>query len=292
MRRRITVLAPAKINLGLKVFPRRADGYHDIQSIFTTVRLCDEITVERGGAEIGCVVECEGMELPCENTFTVAYKAFCVLTGIKEGVRVHVRKRIPAGGGLGGGSSDASSFFHSLDSLFDTHLAPEHFMSLAGLVGSDVFFFTRAILLNKSADSYRPFAALVQGRGERVTPLRPRDDFSVVLVMPGVSVSTKEAYSFVDEHKSLSGKDEIEPAPLEDIYLDAVRNWSFKNDFTTPVVSRFSEIGDALRDIRQSGADFADMTGSGSAVYGVFSGRSRAEAACEALSENWRSMVV
>src|SRR5574344_1562408 len=201
----LTVFAPAKINLGLKVLPERGDGYHNIESIFTTVSLGDEIKVALTNLKNTCSVECEEMTLPRDNTFTAAYKAFCVLTGLDGGVSVKVTKRIPAGGGLGGGSSDASSFIQSIASLFGTQLSSAALISLAGEVGSDVFFFTRA-LLEANGDgpagriclSAKPFAAVVTGRGERVRRICCRSDYTVLLVLPGVGVSTKEAYALVD----------------------------------------------------------------------------------------------
>ena len=203
----ITVPAPAKINLGLKVFPKRADGYHDIQSVFQTVCLFDEITVSLEGEKNTCRVECDAFPLPEENTFTAAYKAFCVLTGIDKGVHVSVKKRIPAGGGLGGGSSDASSFIQSLDNLFGTKLDFSSLNQLAGKVGSDVFFFTHALNADggKRYSRFEPYAAYVEGRGELVRQIECRNDFSVVLVLPGVSVSTKTAYGLVDREMEKCG---------------------------------------------------------------------------------------
>ena len=127
-----TVLAPAKINLGLEIFPKRADGYHGLHSIFTTVGLFDEICVSKTDKKNTCIVESFGMELPEQNTITAAYKAFCVLTGIDSGVHVSIKKRIPAGGGLGGGSSDASSFIQSVNNLFKAGLGIDSRSAIAG----------------------------------------------------------------------------------------------------------------------------------------------------------------
>lgn len=282
----ITVTAPAKINIGLRVLPKRLDGYHSIESIFTTVSLYDTLTVSSDAPEGACIVECEEMNLPQENTFTTAYKAFCVLTGTKYGVRVNVTKRIPSGGGLGGGSSDASSFIQSVDRLFNTRLAADDLHKIAGLVGSDVFFFTQALIEGNK----RPFAAVVGGRGEQITPIEPRNDYSVVLVFPGVSVSTKDAYSWVD---SYLGK----RSPALDMrkeFQKPIKEWQFSNDFTTPVSGRFEKIANAIAALKNCGADFADMSGSGSTVYGIFVRKegeeisSLARTACEILSKNWR----
>ena len=266
----VAVLAPAKINVGLSVFPKRADGYHDIEGIFTTVSLYDTLSVSLEDGEGKCLVDCPSMELPKDNTFTAAYKAFCVLTGIRSSVRVTVDKRIPSGGGLGGGSSDAASFIQSIDRLFDTHLTALQLYDLALAVGSDVPFFMHALL---EAESGKPYVAYVTGRGENVEALPPRVDMEVRLFSSGISVSTKEAYAWLDAameggrvvHNAFTGKD----AWLAEWKKD-VADWSFVNDFTAPVVARHGAIADAIQNMKEAGALFADMSGSGATVFGVF----------------------
>lgn len=282
----VTVSAPAKINLGLQVLPRREDGYHGIRSIFTTVPLADELKVSLADGKDSCTVTCQGMKLPSQNTITVAYKAFCVLTGMNQSVSVKLTKRIPAGGGLGGGSSDASSFIQSIDSLFSTHLDAVSFETIASKVGSDVFFFTHALL---EAGNNEPYAAIVEGRGERVSAIPARSDYTVLLLFPGVSVSTAEAYRWVDEDAE---SDQTVRLPLAQLYSMGVRAWTFKNDFTPCVVRRCPLIGAALEDLRQNGADFAEMSGSGSTVYGVFERRVCALRAQQNLSSRWKVMVL
>lgn len=286
----VSVLCPAKINLGLRVFPKRADGFHHIQSIFTTVNLFDELKVTVTGERNTCRVNARGMKLPEENTFTKAYKAFCVLTGIDSGVLVEVDKKIPAGGGLGGGSSDASSFIQSLNSLFKAQLSDSDLLSLAGQVGSDVFFFTSAL----NADNgrrfgfYSPYCAVVGGRGEIIHEIEARNDFSVLLVMPGVEVSTKEAYCLVDN--AMNGN--VKPFDnMEVTYRKNVADWNFVNDFTIPVCESYAAVGNALSEIRKCGVDFADMSGSGSTVFGVFEDRKKALAARDCLEKKFRCFL-
>ena len=266
----VSVLCPAKINLGLRVFPKRADGFHHIQSIFTTVNLFDELKVTVTGERNTCRVNARGMKLPEENTFTKAYKAFCVLTGIDSGVLVEVDKKIPAGGGLGGGSSDASSFIQSVNNLFKAGLGIDSLSAIAGKVGSDVFFFTYALSAQdgKRFSKFEPFAAVVEGRGEKVRQIQHRSDFSVLLVFPNVGVSTKDAYALVDETLDLERR--RNKISLEEIYNLPVKNWSFKNDFTVPVSEKYAGIAEALIKLKSCGADFADMSGSGSTVFGIF----------------------
>ncbi len=297
MRKGITVPAPAKINLGLRVFPRRDDGYHDIESIFTTVSLCDFVTVELydGLDKLNsCDVECVGerkIELPAENTITKAYKAFCVLTGNDRGVRVKVDKRIPAGGGLGGGSSDSSSFLKSIDTLLSTHLSRQALDCISGQVGSDVYFFTSAQYSAEVGEFLleRRFAASVKGRGERIEPIEARNDFSVLLVFPGVSVSTPMAYGLVDSAGMRNYKNDVH---LVQTYCRPVREWTFENDFTVPVAEKFPKVGLALESLKAAGADFVDMSGSGSTVFGIFDDRERALEAKKKLDSDWRTELV
>ncbi|HBD68362.1 MAG TPA: 4-(cytidine 5'-diphospho)-2-C-methyl-D-erythritol kinase [Treponema sp.] len=282
----VTVSAPAKINLGLHVLPKRNDGYHGIESIFTTVNLFDELQVSLVKGKGSCTVSCQGMELPAQNTITAAYKAFCVLTGMEQSVSVSLTKCIPSGGGLGGGSSDASSFIQSIDTLFGTHLDAVSFETIASKVGSDVFFFTHALL---EAGEGKPYAAIVEGRGEHVSAIPARNDFTVLLLFPGVQVSTAEAYRWVDED---AVSDETVRLPLAQLYSMGVHAWTFKNDFTPCVVRRCPVIGKALADLRQNGADFVEMSGSGSTVYGVFERRECALRAQQNLSSKWKVMVL
>jgi 4-diphosphocytidyl-2C-methyl-D-erythritol kinase len=111
--------APAKLNLHLEVYPKRSDGYHPIKSIFQTISLVDDLVVSLSGKSLSCVVECDAMQLPVENTLTKTYRLFCQISGVTAGVRVKLTKRIPSGAGLGGGSSDAATFLLILNRMFD-----------------------------------------------------------------------------------------------------------------------------------------------------------------------------
>ena len=285
----ITVDAPAKINLGLRVLPKRGDGYHNIESIFATIGLYDRMTVSLTDKKNTCSVECEGMVLPLENTFTQSYKAFCVLTGTDCGCSVKVTKRIPSGGGLGGGSSDASSFIQSIDSLCGTHLSAAALHALAGQIGSDVYFFTQALIARrKEVDC--SFAAVVTGRGEQISRISARADCTVVLVFPGVSVSTKEAYALVD--RCGIQNDAVAKIDLEAMYRRPVREWGFVNDFTAPVCAQYPLIAEALEAVKSTGASFADMSGSGSTVFGIYEEREKALQAVNVLSvKKWMSVL-
>jgi 4-diphosphocytidyl-2-C-methyl-D-erythritol kinase len=213
-----------------------------------------------------------------------------VLTGIEEGVKVFVEKHIPAGGGLGGGSSNASTFLKSLDILFNTRLNLQSFLDISGKVGSDCFFFTYALCLQSEQDGvFRPFTALVEGRGEKVSPIQSRTDLSFLLVFPKVSVSTKEAYALVDKQINKTLRSKI---GFEQMYKKPIECWEFKNDFTIPVSSGYNQISTALADLRKSGSDFVDMSGSGSTVFAAFVDKERAINAMNELSSKWHVVLV
>ena len=283
MRTEICVTAPAKINIGLHVLPGCVNGFHRIESIFQTVTLFDTLVV-RASEKNGCVVDCEGMELPSDNTISLSYTAFRSVTGIDNfGVRVELKKRIPSGGGLGGGSSDAAACIRAFETLNGITLSVRQLEAIASRIGSDVFFF-----LLCGAEG----CAVVTGRGEIVKPIRARDDLCILLVFPDVHSSTKEAYALLDESFA-AGK--IAPCPayadLETVYTTPVSGWSFVNSFTPSLVSRFPEIGFALNDLRRVGASYAEMSGSGSTVYGIFSSEEEAENARSVLASSWKGCI-
>lgn len=280
----VRVLAPAKINIGLRVLPPRSDGFHNIESIFQSVPLYDVLHIEvSDGKGNGCTVSCRDIDLPEKNTLTSAYQAFVCKTGVKSSVKVLLEKRIPHGAGLGGGSSDAAALICALDKIFCTELTVSDLHEIAGSVGSDVFFFV---------DQQRcghPFAALVEGRGERVCSIAPRNDLFFVLVSPDVHSSTAEAYRLVDDWYSpqWSWKGPL-IEDLENMYRSPLDCWNFLNSFSDPLIQRYPLIQKALEDLVVSGATYVQMSGSGSSVFGVFDSKRKADSAFLTLSDKWK----
>ena len=285
----IEILAPAKVNLGLKVLPKRSDGFHNIESIFQTVRLYDKLTVSLSGQNNKCLVEAPGFSgMPAENTLTKTYKSFCALTGCVSGVKVILEKHIPSGGGLGGGSSDAASFLKALAQLNQISLTDELADSVAAQVGSDVFFF-----LHSGGNQNKSGCAVVTGRGEVVKPIQPRKDLFFLLIFPDVHSSTKEAYELLDKsYKENSFTVCPDLTDLENIYNSPVKNWSFANSFTSVLLQKYPEIGSALRNVKNSGALWADMSGSGATVFGVYDSKQNAEKAYSLLKKSWNFCVL
>ncbi len=179
----VSFLAPAKLNLSLQVFGKRPDGYHHIRSVMVPVSLYDDVTVEE--APSGISVECDALGVPIDaaNSCHKAAALFLAWAGTSVGVRILIRKAIPAGSGLGGGSSDAAATLKGLIALTGKHPPPEALSAMAARIGADVPFFLPG------------GAALVEGFGERLTSLPWNVPFHAVIVRPAFGFSTREGYA-------------------------------------------------------------------------------------------------
>jgi 4-diphosphocytidyl-2-C-methyl-D-erythritol kinase len=270
----IRVEAPAKINIHLRVYGRRTDGYHGILSLFQAVSLSDAIVIRslkepdllEIGGELGCPAE--------SSTVYKAVLAYRERTGSRTGLAISVEKRIPIGAGLGGGSSDAAATLAGLERLLGGDLSRNELYAAAAGIGSDVPFFLEG------------GAAIVSGRGEVLRPIPARTDYGLVIVYPDLSVSTAEAYGILDRDRP---DDSSEPDPgaeeLERRYLGALEDWDFENSFEPVIASIHPEIAAARDELLRLGAAFAAMSGSGSAVFGVFGDRDGARRAGTAMGE-------
>ncbi len=276
----VIIKSPAKLNLHLKVYPKRTDGYHDIESIFQAIDFFDELHVAKSVTNGVCNVKTVSNKLPLENTLTVAYKEFCNFTGLKEGVDVQLTKRIFSGAGLGGGSSNGAALIEALDVLFKTDLRQGEKADIALKVGSDVPFFLVG------------GAAVVTGRGEFVRQIISRDDLYFVVIMPNIHSSTKDAFRYFDEQERKRETPQfIDLVTLEDVYLKPINDWSFDNSFTDLLVKQYACIGKALDCLNYHGAEFSQMSGSGAAVYGVFGNGEEAKRAYTKLSVEWTCVL-
>jgi 4-diphosphocytidyl-2-C-methyl-D-erythritol kinase len=272
MNRSVTLYAPAKINLHLYIGPSRPDGFHDLLSLFQMVSLVDELTCSLGGDRDTCTVKGAFGCPPEENLITRACRLFRRETGITEGVRFRCLKRIPEGAGLGGGSSDAAAALRLLDALFETGLGEERLAGMAARLGSDVPFFLRAP------------AAIVQGRGELISPLEPRDDWPVLLVQPEFQVSTGEAYRRLDEARrtantqfsageseKMPGGEDAEARRLQEHYRSlSPDQWGFYNSFAPVLKREYPFYERFFACCRAAGALYANISGSGSAAFALF----------------------
>ncbi|MCR5188321.1 MAG: 4-(cytidine 5'-diphospho)-2-C-methyl-D-erythritol kinase [Treponema sp.] len=293
MLKEVSSRAYAKVNFGLRVLPKglgsfhNSDGFHNIESIFQTIDLCDELRVTPI-SERACIVHCDSMQLPENNTLSLAYNAFCECTGRDSiGLEVNLIKGIPAGGGLGGGSSDAAALIRILQRFYDIELNDKQLDYIASKTGSDVFFFMHC-------DKEGRGCALVSGRGEFVKKIEnPRDDLYLVMIFPESKSSTKEAYALIDQAFS-EGKEIKSPElnELEDIYRMDPGKWTFINTFTPVIASANEEIGRAIEALKNVGCCYTEMSGSGSTVFGAFTDRQQAISASNLLGETWNCKLV
>jgi 4-diphosphocytidyl-2-C-methyl-D-erythritol kinase len=253
----VTVRSYAKINWTLDVLSRRADGYHELRTIFQTVSLQDRLRIAEtaGAIEIACADE----RVPLGET-NLAHRAaslFRQAAGKSNGARIEIEKRIPVAGGLGGGSSNAAATLLGLARLWRIDTAePELFRIAAGL-GSDVPFFLMG------------GTALGVGRGEEVYPLEEVSCATLLLVNPGVSVSTADAYA------RLSRLTTDEPLRIIPFTLHAAKGihelpLAASNDLESVVFAAHPEIAEVKRKLLEAGARHAVMSGSGGTVFGVF----------------------
>jgi 4-diphosphocytidyl-2-C-methyl-D-erythritol kinase len=257
------VEAPAKVNLLLRVLEREPSGYHRIVTLFQSLTLADRVRVEltkRHG--IGLVVEGSVDPGPTDdNLARKAAEAFLNAAGVAPGVHIHLSKRVPVGGGLGGGSSDAAATLRALDLLLPGAVAPGRLAEVAASLGSDVSFFLCGSPL-----------ALGEGRGERLTPLPPLPAAGVVLALPPIPVSTAWAYGAVDEHRAERASaavtiDGVDPRRLRD--WDSVARAGV-NDFEDVVLHAHPVIARARDALAGSEPTLVLLSGSGSSVFALY----------------------
>ena len=285
---RVSVRAHAKINLDLRVGDRRPDGFHELRTILQSIELHDTLTLRT--IEGACRIRCSTVGVPPGKDNLVhraAQSLWSELGGRGEirGVAVTIRKRIPVAAGLGGGTADAVAALRGLCGLWGRSLPPARLHALAAGVGADGPFFLAG------------GTALGLGRGDEVYPLAELPAYWVVVAVPPRGVSTAAAYGWLDddrdavERPSPAGPASSPPAPFAGaaIVLDGLRN-----DLEGPVARRRTGIGAAAGLLAAAGACRAGMTGSGSAVFGLFERRRAALGAARELRthrEGWTGWV-
>jgi len=255
--RALRVRCPAKINLGLWILGRRPDGYHEIDTILQSVALEDELTLEESAD--GLTLRTRGLPIP-GGTPNIVERAWSLLVEerrISRGVRALLTKRIPIGGGLGGGSSDAAGFLLGVNRLLDLDLDEEAIQSIAARVGSDVPFFLRG------------GTARATGRGEQVRHLCPAPPAWVVLATPPLAVSTTWAYGRAKIALTLQGGS----ASMLAVAIER-RDWlaiasHLHNDFEDVVLPEFGVVARLRRVLEESGVLGSLLSGSGSTVFGL-----------------------
>ena len=275
---KITVIAPAKINLSLDVVGIDHRGYHLLDMIMQTVSLFERVTVTKKDSEITLSSNARYIPTDSKNVAVKAAMLFFEYTGIEGGCHIHIKKTVPIKAGMAGGSADAAGVIVGLDKLYETNLTRQQMCEIGAKAGSDVPFMIMG------------GTKRVQGVGEIINPCPPMPRCHLVICMPEKGVSTPAAFANYDAlgEKTIVETDNLVAAMADnDIY--GVAKY-MANDLEKAAGSEDTQpIKEALI---QQGAIGSVMTGSGAAVFGVFDDEEKAKAACEYLRGHLRSVFL
>jgi 4-diphosphocytidyl-2-C-methyl-D-erythritol kinase len=248
----MVVYPNCKINLGLNVISRRSDGFHDIESIFYPVPWFDILeiapSVKNNFVFKGTTINCSKEENLCFKAYQIIKSQYNI-----PDINLYLYKRIPFGAGLGGGSSDGSYTLRALNELFSLNIDEKNLGEMASFLGSDCAFFTqdKACYISGTGTTFSPFSFSLKG-------------YFLVIIKPDIIIPTKDAYKMITPKKPVM--------PLTEIIKLPVSNWKelLINDFEKPIFSLYPKIKTIKNSLCEKGAIFASMSGSGSAVYGLF----------------------
>jgi len=260
---KITLNSPAKINIGLRIIGKREDGYHNIQTIFYPLLLADVLSFEKNDKTI---LETNSDELK-KTKGNLIIKAKDILENYareKMNVRINLKKNIPLGAGLGGGSSNAAVTLKSLNTLYNLNFNYEILSKLALIIGSDVPFFLD------------PVASFATSRGEKIKNIPLSLSNPILLVNPGINISTKWAFDQVKVSRDTNTFERL--SNLEVVKIEDIKQ-SATNDFEDIVFNAYPEIRIIKEELYTYGATFVLMTGTGSTLYGIFSNLQKAKLA-------------
>ena len=276
---RLEKKSPCKVNLILNILGKRADGFHELETVMQPVNICDEMTFERAGTSLQ--LTCSNPELPCDSKNLVhrAATSFLAAAKVSDGVKIHLQKNLPLAGGIGGGSANAAVTFTALNQLFGAPLPLEKLHELAAALGSDVPFF----LYDQPA--------LATGRGEKVQTL---ENFPALkgkaffLVHPGFGISTPWSYQnlarFPKDQNGTAGRAQKLVSLLQAGDLKAAAAEIY-NSLEAPAFDKFPVLQLYKEFLREHGARVSLMSGSGSTTFAIVENL----AAAENLAEKFKS---
>jgi 4-diphosphocytidyl-2-C-methyl-D-erythritol kinase len=265
--------APAKLNLSLAVGGVRPDGFHEIHSLIHGVDFGDEIHVEASPGQSRISVLGNPTVRESDDLCLKAAFAFLRMARLELDIVIRVTKRIPAGGGLGGGSSDAAAVFRVLSCLYPEAISTTTLETLSAELGSDIPSF------------FHMPAAIAGGRGEVVRSCDSAGKYPVLIVDSGVAVSTADAYRLLDRSRPRS-RDifSIDDQEIASKLKTSPESWGFENDFSAVIGGAYPAVRRSIDLMRESGALYANLSGSGGCVYGVFDSVRSASRAADGFS--------
>ncbi len=269
------VSAPAKVNFGLQVVGKRADGYHLIETIFQEVDFCDTLYFTKKGE--GCTIECHHPQVPSDER-NLCWKAYNYLQQYYSSlpsVHIKIEKQIPVGAGLGGGSSDAAATLLALCENYKLDIPAEKLLEIACELGADVPFFLHG------------GTAFARGIGEQLEMIHPLTDNYILISVPDIHISTAWAYENV-KYTLTSDSLENKLKGFFEIDGDLQR---FQNIFESLVIRKYSKIDEIKDQMAHFHAEYVSVSGSGSAVFGVYPEKAIAEEALIHLSQNAFSVL-
>ncbi|NWF89685.1 MAG: 4-(cytidine 5'-diphospho)-2-C-methyl-D-erythritol kinase [Ignavibacteriaceae bacterium] len=266
----LVINTPAKINLGLNILRKRDDGYHDIETFFYPIKLCDTLTFSESD---DFIFTCSKPELMNENNLVV--KAKQLLENefkFKIKIRIDLQKQIPIGAGLGGGSSDAAGTILGIIKFLNLNVDDTTKLRITTALGADVPYF-----LN-------PVPSYAESIGNIITPLDCKLTYPILLINPGIPIVTRWAYQHVVPSSPVyTLKKLISDCEIDFLYMQN----KIKNDFEPFVFKEYPEISEIKKELYKRGAMFALMSGSGSSVFGIFPNLDKAERALEIFKNHY-----
>ena len=271
---------PAKVNLGLHVHGKREDGFHELETIFQMVSLFDDVELELLSS--GIKLECDMPGIPTDDTNLVCKAALLLRKSYQvegKGVSIRLKKKIPFGAGLGGGSGNAAGVLMGLNRLWDLNIEREKLFTLAAELGSDVPFFLTSP------------CALGKGRGERLKVLEPCSKFQVLLVFPGFPIATSWVYQNL--RLKLTKRPNNISILRKNLSLSNITSLGSQlyNDLESVVIQKFPEVKVVKNELWAWGALGVLLSGSGSTVFGIFDDPEKAQVACASLNGDWERVV-
>lgn len=247
----------AKINIGLNIVSKRPDGFHNLETLMVPLCMADELKLTEN-KHIGAKkfeLSIDGLAIDGALDSNLVSRAYYLLNAdfTLPPVKASLRKQVPMGAGLGGGSADCAFMITALNKMFDLKLSVQDMQRYASMLGSDCAFFVQD----------KP--AYATGRGEILTPVKlDLSDYTIVVVKPDVHVNTSQAYGLLAP--------QAPKYPIMDLLSKSPEEWPGKmvNDFETPIFGMYPVLSNIKDELYRLGAAYASMTGSGSAIYGLF----------------------
>jgi len=249
---KINIIAPAKINIGLSIVSKRSDGFHNLETVFYQIHdLYDELLFEKSDS-LKLLIDKDIQGLVKDNIIIKSVEALQKFSGQKLNCRISLKKKIPIGAGLGGGSSDAAATLKGIVKLFDIKISDNNLKEIALQLGSDVPLFLH------------DYPTLGKGRGEVLEKTNLKIDYPILLVNPGIHISTKDAF------ENIIPKANSFDYSLLPEYQISLWNKFIVNNFEENIFQKYSEIENIKSTMLSNGAIFSLMSGTGSTVYGIF----------------------